>query len=240
LKSAVMAMQFVDNFLTTLYKTVLAENRWRFYLEGIGNTLMMTVGASLIGIVLGILIAMIKTHHNNSGKMRFLNWLCNVYTTVIRGTPVLVQLLIIYYMIFSSASSSAAPYIAALAFGLNSGAYVSETIRGGIQSVDKGQTEAGRSLGLNQSQTMRLIVLPQAVKNILPALFNEMIMLLKETSVAGWIQVVDITRAGDIVRSRMWSFSPLLVSAVIYLVLVVALTSVQRMIERRLAASDRS
>lgn len=232
-------MNLLNSFLSSVYDTIIAQDRWRFYLQGIGNTLLMTVGASIIGIVLGVLIASVKTHHQLTGKLRILNWLCSVYTTIIRGTPVLVQLLIIYYVIFSSADNRMAPFIAAFAFGFNSGAYVSETIRAGIQSVDKGQTEAGRSLGLSQRQTMWLIVLPQAIKNILPALFNEMIALLKETSVAGWIQVVDITRAGDIVRSRLWSFSPLLVSAAIYLVLVIGLTKIQQYMERRLTAGDR-
>ena len=232
-------MEFLAELLQPLYQNVIAESRWRFYLDGIGNTLLMTVGASVIGIALGVLIALVKVHHSATGRLKPLNWLCGLYTTVIRGTPVLVQLLIIYYMIFASAPKGMAPMIAALAFGLNSGAYVSETIRAGVNSVDRGQTEAGRSLGLNQNQTMRLIVLPQAVKNILPALFNEMIMLLKETSVAGWISVIDITRAGDIVRSRTWSFVPLLASAAIYLTLVIGLTKVQEIIERRLAANDR-
>lgn len=200
----------------------------------------MTVVASIIGIIIGILIAIIKVYNKNTGRMKVLNGIFTLYTTIIRGTPVLVQLLIIYYMIFSSVSSKFGPLVAAFAFGLNSGAYVSETIRAGINSVDKGQTEAGRSLGLDQSKTMSLIVLPQAVKNILPALFNEAIMLLKETSVAGWISVVDITRAGDIVRSRTWGFAPLLVSAAIYLILVLSLTQVQQYIERRMAAGDRS
>ncbi len=220
------------------YTTVIADNRWQFYLTGIGNTITMTVLASLIGIILGLLIAIVKSYHKNTGKLRFFNWLCHLYTTIIRGTPVLVQLLIIYFIIFAKAPLTMALYIASLAFGLNSGAYVSETIRAGIASVDRGQTEAGRSLGLNGSQTMKLIVLPQAAKNILPALFNEMIMLLKETSVAGYISVLEITRAGDIIRSRNWTFSPLLVSAAIYLVLVMGLTKVQQYIERRMSASD--
>lgn len=226
-------------FLDTLYSVTLAEDRWKFYLQGIGNTLLMTVGAVIIGVLLGILVAVVKVYHQNSGKLRILNQLANLYTTIIRGTPVVVQLLIIYYMLFARVSAQFAPLVAALAFGINSGAYVSETIRAGIGSIDKGQTEAGRSLGLSQSMTMRLIVLPQAVRNILPALFNEAISLLKETSVAGWIAVIDITRAGDIVRSRTLGFAPLLVSAAIYLVLVIGLTKVQQTIERRLAASDR-
>ena len=232
-------MNILNNLWEAVYESIIADGWWMLYLKGIGRTLLMTVGASVIGVILGILIAIVKTFHQSTGKMRVFNWLCNIYTTVIRGTPVLVQLLIIYYIIFAKAPLNMAVYIAALAFGLNSGAYVSETIRAGIQSVDVGQTEAGRSLGLSQKQTMWLIVLPQAVKNILPALFNEMIMLLKETSVAGYIGLEDITRAGDIVRSRTWTFMPLITSAFIYLFLVLGLTKVQKYIERRLAAGDR-
>jgi ABC-type amino acid transport system permease subunit len=146
--------------------------------------------------------------------------------------------LILWYVVFPSAPANVAVLAAALAFGLNSGAYVSETIRAGIQSIPKGQVEAGRSLGLSQAQTMRLIVLPQAFKNILPALFNEFISLVKETSVAGWIAVTDITRAGDLVRTRVWTYTPLLVSAGIYLTIVLGLTRVQKYIEKRLSISD--
>lgn len=222
-----------------LFKTLIVDDRWKYYVTGIGNTLLMAVIACALGIVIGLVIAIVKVAHLNSGKLRALNWLCNLYTTVVRGTPVLVQLLIIYYIVFASASLSMAVYVASLAFGLNSGAYVSEIVRAGILSVDKGQTEAGRSLGLNQGQTMRLIVLPQAVKNILPALFNEFISLLKETSVAGWISVIDVTKAGDMIQTRVWTKSPLLVSAAIYLALVLGLTKIQQLIERRLSAGDR-
>lgn len=228
-----------DSIVKSLDKTLIEGDRWRFYLEGVANTLLMTVIATAIGIVIGLLIAIVKVSHANGGRLRVLNWICNLYTTVIRGTPVLVQVLIIYYVVFASASFDMALYIASLAFGLNSGAYVSEIVRAGILSIDRGQTEAGRSLGLNQRQTMQLIVLPQAVKNILPAFFNEFIMLLKETSVAGWISVVDVTRAGDLIRTRVWTKTPLLVSAAIYLILVIGLTKVQQLIERRLAAGDR-
>ena len=223
----------------TLYSVLIEQDRWKFFLTGTGNTLLITLLASILGIILGVMVASVKVYSQSTGRMKLLNWLCSLYTTVIRGTPVVVQLLIIYYMIFRSATTDMAPMIAALAFGINSGAYVAETVRGGINSIDRGQTEAGRSLGLNRGQTMRLIVLPQAVRNILPALFNEFIMLLKETSVAGWIAVTDLTRAGDIVRSRTFGFAPLLVTAAIYLVLVLVLTRVQQSIERRLAASDR-
>lgn len=225
--------------LDALYRTLIFEDRWKFYAEGLFNTLLMTSVACVLGIIIGMLIALIKVSHAQTGRLKALNMVCDIYTTVIRGTPVLVQVLILWYVVFPAAPANMAVFGAALAFGLNSGAYVSETIRAGIQSVNKGQMEAGRSLGLSQSQTMRLIIIPQAVKNILPALFNEFISLVKETSVAGWISVVDITRAGDLVRTRVWTYTPLLVSAAMYLTIVLGLTRIQKLIEKRLNASDR-
>ena len=226
-----------------LYKTLIADGRWKFYISGIGNTLLMTAIACVLGIVIGLIISVVKVAHTSSDKarlpLRALNWFCNLYTTVIRGTPVLVQLLIIFFIVFRSVPFTMAVYIASLAFGLNSGAYMSEVMRAGILSIDRGQTEAGRSLGLSNVQTMRLIILPQAIKNILPAMFNEFISLLKETSVAGWISVVDITRAGDLIRTRTGGMAPLLVSAAIYLVMVLGLTEVLKWIEGRLGKSDR-
>lgn len=223
-----------------LDRTLINEGRWRMYVEGFGNALLMTLLSLIIGVSIGVLIAVVKTYYNTTGRLKIGNALCNLYTTVIRGTPVLVQLLIFYYVIFGSAPSSMKLVIASLSFGINSGAYVSEIIRAGIQSIDVGQTEAGRSLGLSSGKTMRLIVLPQAVKNILPALFNELITLLKETSVAGYIAIVDITRAGDLIRSRTFGFTPLFVSAGIYLLLVLGLTQIQKKLEKRMAASDRN
>lgn len=231
-------MNFFESLWDQIIKTLFTEERWRFYLEGFSNSVQMTLMACLIGVSIGVLVAIVKVHHLTTGKLRVLSTLANVYTTVIRGTPVMLQLLIFYYIIFSSAPASAKVFIAALAFGVNSGAYVSEIIRAGILSVDVGQTEAGRSLGLSSGKTMRLIVLPQAVRNILPALFNEVIALLKETSVAGYITIVDITRAGDLIRSRTFQFMPLLVSAAIYLVLVLALTKLQSLLEKRMANRD--
>ncbi|MDL2254483.1 amino acid ABC transporter permease [Ruminococcaceae bacterium OttesenSCG-928-I18] len=232
-------MEVFESLWNAIYKTLINEERWRIYVEGFGNTIAMTVLALFVGVIIGVLIAIVKTYHNSTGRWKLANHLGNLYTTVIRGTPVLVQLLIFYYVLFGSAPSSMKIFIAALAFGINSGAYVSEIIRAGIQSIDAGQTEAGRSLGLGSGQTMRLIVLPQAVKNILPALFNELITLLKETSVAGYISIIDITRAGDLIRSRTFGFMPLFVSAIIYLILVLGLTKVQKKLEQRMAASDR-
>ncbi|MFV0400581.1 MAG: amino acid ABC transporter permease [Oscillospiraceae bacterium] len=222
-------------FWAKLYEAAIGDGNWKLYLGGIVNTLIITVLALVLGVLIGVFIALVKTQYRTTGRLKILNAICSLYTTVIRGTPVVVQLLIIYFMLFATAPAESKVLIAALSFGINSGAYVSEIIRAGIQSIDPGQTEAGRSLGLTHGQTMRLIVLPQAVRNILPALFNEMISLLKETSVAGFIGLTDITYAGDMVRSRTWTFHPFLVSAMIYLVIVISLTQVQKVMERRLA-----
>ena len=246
-------MSFVEVIYQSFYTTLIENNRWQFYVEGLKNTLIMTGLASITGILIGLVLAVFKvsraelgphkpkTISGQTGRLlvRFAGWFADAYTTVIRGTPVLLQLLIVYYIVFKTAPTAYGVYIAALAFGINSGAYVCEIIRAGIQSVDRGQTEAGRSLGLGGLATMRLIVLPQAVKNILPTIFNELISLLKETSVAGYITLVDVTRAGEIIRSRLWSMPPLIVSALIYLTLVLGLTQVQKHLERRFGASDR-
>lgn len=222
----------------SFYATLIEENRYLLILDGLKNTLIMAFFATLIGIIIGLIVAVIKVMHKRTGKLKILNGISAFYTTVIRGTPIVLQLLIMYYIIFSF--SDAALLVAIITFGINSGAYVAEIIRAGILAVDEGQTEAGRSLGLNTSQTMRYIVLPQALKNILPALGNEFIALLKETSVAGYVAIRDLTRAGDQIRSRTYdAFFPLMVVAVIYLILVIGLTKLQQMLERRLAKNDR-
>lgn len=222
-------------------------NRWKYYVEGLGNTLKITLFAVLLGILIGVVIASIRsTHDNLIGTMRkgvgrfflkLLNFFANLYLTVIRGTPVVVQLMIAYYVIFASSNNKL--LVAILAFGFNSGAYVAEIIRSGIMSIDKGQSEAGRSVGLNYFQTQAYIVLPQAFKNILPALANEFIVLLKETSVAGYIAMQDLAKAGDIVRSRTYdAFMPLIAVALVYLVMVVFFTWLVGKLERRLRNSD--
>ena len=214
---------------------------------GLGVTLIITLLAGLLGVVLGVIIAMIRSTYDKTaegarktlGRRLFgvLDKVCRVYLTVIRGTPVVVQLMIIYFVIF--ASSNNGTLIAALAFGLNSGAYVAEIVRGGIMSIDNGQFEAGRSLGFNYVQTMRFIVIPQAMKNVLPSLANEFIALLKETSVAGYVAEKDLTKAGDIIRSRTYSpFMPLIAVALIYLVLVMFFSWLVGKLERRLRNSD--
>lgn len=220
------------------YRNFIYDNRWRWLLNGLNNTLKMTLFAGLIGIVIGLLLSIIRVMHKSGIRLGILNTFANVYVTVIRGTPVVVQILIINFVIFASVNMPKL-FVASLAFGINSGAYVAEIFRAGIQSVDIGQAEAARSLGLSYGQSMRLVVLPQAVKNVLPALFNEFITLLKETSIAGYIAFTDLTRAGDNIRSLTFSAMPLLAVAGIYLVVVLALTYVLRRLERRLASSDR-
>lgn len=223
-----------DKFITNF----IAEDRWKYIWDGLGVTLQVTFFAVLMGIVLGLLIAIVRSTHDKTGKLKFLNGICQVYLTVIRGTPVVVQLLIIYFVIFGSVDISKV-LVAVLAFGINSAAYVAEIFRSGIMSIDKGQFEAGRSLGFNYAQTMVYIIMPQAFKNVLPALGNEFIVLLKETSVSGYIALQDLTKGGDIIRSRTYNaFMPLLAVAIIYLIMVMIFTKLVNALERRLRNSD--
>lgn len=200
--------------------------------------MLVTVFAVLIGVVLGFLIAIVRTTHDKTGKLKILNAICKVYLTVIRGTPVVVQLMIIYFIIFGSVDISKV-LVAIIAFGINSGAYVAEIFRSGIMSIDNGQFEAGRSLGFNYAQTMMYIIMPQAFKNVLPTLCNEFISLLKETSVSGYIALQDLTKGGDIIRSRTYdAFMPLIAVALIYLAMVMIFTKLVSLLERRLRNSD--
>ena len=220
------------------YLNFIKDERWRFIWDGLKVTLQVTFLAVLIGIVLGLLVAIVRSTYDKTGKLRILNLLCKLYLTVIRGTPVVVQLLIIYFVIFASVSVDKI-IVAVMAFGFNSGAYVAEIFRSGIMSIDNGQFEAGRSLGFTYSQTMFYIVMPQAFKNVLPALGNEFIVLLKETSVSGYIALQDLTKGGDIIRSQTYSaFMPLFAVALIYLVMVLIFTKLVNMLERRLRNSD--
>lgn len=222
--------KFINNFI--------AEDRWKYLTDGLAMTLQITLCAVILGIVLGFLVAIVRSTHDRTGKLKILNALCNLYLTVIRGTPVVVQLLILYFVIFGSSSPSKV-MVAVLAFGINSGAYVAEIFRSGIMSIDNGQFEAGRSLGFNYRQTMFYIVMPQAFKNVLPALGNEFISLLKETSVSGYIALQDLTKGGDIIRSRTYdAFMPLVAVALIYLVMVLIFSKLVSLLERRLRNSD--
>lgn len=232
-------MEFIQNFADKFYSTFIEENRWLYLADGLRTTLLITFFAVIFGMVLGFLIAIVRATHDKTGKFRFLNVLARIYLTVIRGTPVVVQLLIIYFVIFASVNIDKV-FVAVLAFGLNSAAYVAEIVRSGIMSIDNGQFEAGMSLGLNYRKTMIQIILPQAFKNVLPALANEFIVLLKETSVSGYIALNDLTKGGDIIRSNTYeAFLPLIAVAVIYLIMVMILSALVTKLERRLGKSDR-
>ena len=232
-------MHIFGDLPDALSNTFLKDDRWKYLTDGLSTTLLVTFFAVILGMVLGFLIAIVRSTHDKNGKLGVLNFFAKVYLTVIRGTPVVVQLLILYFIIFATVNIDKT-LVAILAFGLNSAAYVAEIVRSGIMSIDNGQFEAGASLGLNYSKTMLFIILPQAFKNILPALANECIVLLKETSVAGYIALVDLTKGGDIIRSQTYeAFLPLIAVAIIYLVMVMFLSAMVSKLERRLAQSDR-
>ena len=232
----------------TFYLNFIMKKRYLYLVNGLLTTLKITLFAVLLGIALGIIAAIIRsTYDKTANEMRMgfgktvlsiLNAIVKVYLTVIRGTPVVVQLMITYYIIFATSKNSV--LVAVLAFGFNSGAYVAEIIRSGIMSIDNGQFEAGRSLGFNYIQTMVYIIIPQAFKNALPALANEFIVLIKETSVSGYVGIMDLTRGGDVIRSRTYTaFMPLIAVALIYLVIVIFFSRLVSVLERRLRNSER-
>lgn len=232
-------MQWFADFGEKFYDNFIKDARWQYLTDGLANTLIITFLSIIIGLVLGFLIAIVRATHDKTGKLGFLNVIAKLYLTVIRGTPVVVQLLIIYFVIFGSFDIDKL-IVAVIAFGLNSAAYVAEIVRSGIMSIDNGQFEAGSSLGLGYMQTMVSIILPQALKNVLPALANEFIVLLKETSVSGYIAISDLTKGGDIIRSLTYeAFLPLIAVAVIYLVMVMFLSFLVTKLERRLAKNDK-
>lgn len=239
---------FFQSIADSFTKTFITDDRWLQLLKGLGVTLEITFFALLIGVAIGFLIAIIRsTHDMNLANrkcrvfgdyvLKVINAICNLYITVIRGTPVVIQLMIMYYIIF--VSSREGIVAAVLSFGINSGAYVAEIVRSGIMSIDKGQFEASRSLGFNYTSTMIHIIIPQAFKNVLPALGNEFIVLLKETSVAGYVALQDLTYVGNLIRSRTYeAFFPLITIAVIYLVIVLIISFFLKKLERRLRNSD--
>lgn len=239
--------EWFEGFKAEFILCFITKNRWKYLVTGLGNTLQITFFALLLGVVIGIAIAIVRSTYDMNadagGKgaarrlLGFFNGVCKIYLTVIRGTPVVVQLMIIYYVVFKSSNNGV--LIASISFGINSGAYVAEIVRSGIMSIDAGQFEAGRSLGLNYIQTMRHIIIPQAFKNVLPALANEFIVLLKETSVAGYVAIQDLTKGGDIIRGVTYiQFMPLLAVALMYLIMVMFFTWLVGKLERRLRASD--
>ena len=237
-----LSAQFDLNFIQ--------KDRWLSLLRGLENTLLITFFAAIIGILLGIIVAAVRTTYDNNGEnmkyqksigyyiLGFFNVICKIYLTIIRGTPVVVQLLIIYFIIFANSTNDI--LVATLAFGINSGAYVAEILRGGIMAIDKGQFEAGRSLGFGYVRTMALIIIPQAFKTVLPSLANEFIVLIKETSVSGYIGLQELTKGGDIIRSRTYSaFMPLIAVALIYLVIVMFFSWLVSLLERGLKKNER-
>ena len=241
------APEWFSGFCYDIYKCFIFDDRYMMYVKGLGNTLLLTLLALLLGIALGVVVALVRvTWDKNGSEMRgpakwvlaASNFVSKIYLTVIRGTPVVVQLLIMYFVIFASSRNKI--LVAALSFGINSGAYVAEIIRGGIMSVDGGQMEAGRSLGFGYVSTMRHIILPQAFKAVLPSLANEFIVLLKETAVAGYVSVSDLTYAGNIVGGSAYDYLfPLLMAALIYLAMVMFFTYLVGRLERRLRGSER-
>ncbi|MBQ7103474.1 MAG: amino acid ABC transporter permease [Anaerotignum sp.] len=231
--------RFIFNFIES--------DRWKYLWDGLGATLKVTFFALILGVCIGVIVAIIRSTHDKNIKdmkgaskaiLKLLDLIARVYLTVIRGTPVVVQLMIMYYIVLVSSTNKI--LVATIAFGMNSGAYVAEIFRSGIMSIDQGQFEAGRSLGFNFVQTMQYIIIPQAFKNVLPALANEFIVLLKETSVSGYVALQDLTKGGDIIRSRTYdAFMPLIGVALIYLVMVMFFTYLVGILERRLRNSER-
>lgn len=216
------------------YISFIYDNRWKYIVDGIGITLIVTFFALILGITLGFIVSMIRSTHDKTGKFKIANAVCQLYLTVIRGTPIVVQLMIFYFAIFTSRDANPV-FVAVLAFGINSGAYVAEIFRSGIISIESGQFEAGRSLGFNYSNTMWHVIMPQALRNIIPALGNEFIVLLKETAVCGYIGLQDLTKGADIIRGTSFqNFMPLIAAALIYLFFVILISMGLRRLERRL------
>lgn len=229
-KFALFLLDIVDSF----YQNIIYDNRYKFILEGLFNTILIAFFAIIIGIIIGVIIALIRNYHEQTGKFKIGNAVAKIYVSIIRGTPVILQLMIIYYVIFKTVNINIL-FVGILAFGINSGAYVSEIIRAGINSISVSQAEAGYSLGLKYGQVMRYIILPQAIKNILPALGNEFITLLKETSVGAYIGIIELTKASDIIASRTYEyFFPLIIIALIYLIMTYGLSKAVNFMERRL------
>ncbi|MDD7630172.1 MAG: amino acid ABC transporter permease [bacterium] len=224
----------MEKIFNSFYNSVIYDDRYKYIFEGLFHTILIALFAVIIGIIIGIVIAIIRNNYEVNKKFRVLNSISKIYVDIIRGTPVILQLMIIYYVIFKSVNINIL-IVGVIAFGINSGAYVSEIIRAGINSIDKGQMEAGLSLGLKYGEVIRLIILPQAIRNILPALGNEFITLLKETSVGAYIGIVELTKASDIIASRTYDyFFPLIIIAIIYLIMTLGLSKLVNVMERRL------
>ena len=224
----------MSNIQNILYKTFIYDDRYLFFLEGLKYTLIIAFFSILLGLFLGILTSIIRDYHKETKKLKILSKICDVYVYVIRGTPTILQLMILYYVVFKTSTLSPI-VVGTIAFGINSGAYVSEIFRAGFEGIDKGQREASKTLGLNYIRTMRYVIFPQALAKIFPALGNEIITLVKETSIAGYIGIVELIKAADIISSRTYDyFFPLVVSAIVYLLLTYILSKVMKYGERKL------
>lgn len=222
-----------------LYRAFIYDNRYELYFEGLGNTLLIALLATLIGVAIGVILAMINYVHKRTGKLKVLSGIANVYIMIIRGTPVVLQLFIMYFVVLATMENGI--IIGAITFGLNSGAYVAEIVRAGFESVDFGQMEAGRSLGMSTGQTMVKVITPQAVRNVMPPLFNEFITLVKETAIVGYVGILDLGKVPGLVQSRTFDYLfPLLIAACMYLVIVMLLTGLLKLIEKRMAKTDRN
>lgn len=222
-----------------IYNSFIYQDRYKYYLTGLGNTIIMSFFACLIGVILGLILSLVIDYNEKTGKLYLLSTFARMYIGIIRGTPALLQLMILYYIIFKSVNINIV-VVGIISFGLNSGAYVSQIIKSGLISIPKGQEEASTMLGFNYFQTMKYVIMPQALRNVLPALGNEFITLLKETSVAGYIGILELTKASDIVASSTYDyFFPLLIVAIIYLILTLGLTKLLNFFERRLS-NDRN
>ena len=229
----------MENIIKALNLNLIKDDRYMYIVDGLKNTMVITIFATLLGIFLGLIVALVRTTYDNTKKLKVLNAICNLYITVIRGTPVVIQLMILFFCIFTSRDVSGV-MIAIIGFGINSGAYVAEVFRSGLMSIDHGQMEAGRSLGLSYLDTMKYIIIPQAFKVVLPTLGNEFIVLIKETSVAGYVAVQDLTKGGDIIRSRTYdAWTPLLVVAGIYLLLTCIFSALVKKLEISLRKNEK-
>lgn len=219
-------------------RAFIEQNRWQMYLEGLGNTLLIALIATVIGTTIGVIFAMTKYINKKTGKLKILSKIADVYITIIRGTPVVLQLMILYFIVFSGWDNGI--MIGAITFGINSGAYVAEIARAGFESVDDGQMEAGRSLGMSTAQTMWHIIIPQAVRNCLPPLFNEFITLVKETAIVGYVGIMDLGKIPGLIQSRTFDYLfPLLIAAILYLAVVMVLTKILHILEKRFSKTDR-
>lgn len=230
---------FINNVYEQFYQTLIEQDRYQFILEGLGKTLIIAFFAVILGVILGGLVALIRNYHEETKKAKLANFISKLYVTIIRGTPAVLQLMIIYYIIFRTVDINTI-LVGVIAFGINSGAYVSEIIRAGINSIDRGQKEAADSLGLTYRETMKSIILPQAIRNVLPALSNEFITLLKETSVAGYIGIIELVKAADIIASGTYNyFFPLIIIAIIYLILTIGLSKLLTIFEKKVLSHAR-